>query len=324
MQEKILHKLDAAFGGATNILITSHVRPDGDAVASVLALGLSLRAEGKDVVMALQDGVPTHFEFLEGWDEIVTRHGGGFDLVVTLDSGDRDRVGQVLNGLEVDVNIDHHPTNPGYGDINVIDEFSVATCEMLANLLPALNLPMPPAVVNALLTGILTDSQGFSTLNTTAGVLRCAADLVERGADLPQLYFKALSRNSFHALRFWGEGLTSMQRQDGVVWATLSLEGRERANYPGRDDASLVNYLATIDSADIAVVFVQQSESQFKISWRAKAGFNVAAIAQGFGGGGHIPAAGATVDGTLEEVQKRVLEATFEVVRAAREKETVN
>jgi len=321
--KKTLRELDAAFGGATNILVVSHVRPDGDAVSSLLALGLSLRAAGKTVVMALQDGVPSQFNFLTGWDEIVTRHGGGFDLVVALDSGDKDRAGVVLNGLEVDVNIDHHPTNPGYARINLVEVEAAATCEILARLLPALDLPMPQEVVDPLLTGMLTDSQGFSTLNTTAETLRCAAELVERGANMHDLYFQALSRNSYRALRYWGEGLSTMQRENGVIWATLSLESRARANYPGRDDASLVNLLMSVEGADVAIVFVQQSETQVKISWRAKEGFNVAEIAQSFGGGGHVPAAGATIDGNLDDVQQQVLAATFKAIRPVQaEKET--
>jgi phosphoesterase RecJ-like protein len=313
---KLRKELDAAFGGATRILVTAHVRPDGDAIGSVLALGLSLQAAGKEVVMALQDGVPAYFHFLEGYDQIVTHHGGGFDLVVTLDSGDRERVGLVLNGLDVDVNIDHHATNPGYGRINWIETQSVATCEMLALLLPALDLPMPQHVLAALMTGLITDSQGFRTLNTAPGSLRTAADLMERGADLPDLYYKALTRKGLDAIRYWGQGLIDLKLEDEVVWCALTLEGRKKAGYPGRDDADLVNFLARIEEAAVAVVLIEQKDKTIKISWRAKAGYNVAELAQAFGGGGHVAAAGATFQGSLTDAQKAVIEATRAMVRA--------
>jgi phosphoesterase RecJ-like protein len=321
MADLPLESARLALAGADRVLVMSHVRPDGDAIGSLLGLGLALEAAGKQVQMALADGVPAPLRFLEGYDRVVTKADKPFDLTVALDTAEQSRLGNLLpEGRGVDLNIDHHATNPGFGRINLVDGEAAATAEMLAQHLPALGLAFTPAVRAALLAGILTDTQGFRTANTRPATLRLAADLIEQGAPLATLYHHGLVKRSFEAVRLWGLGLANVQRQEGVVWATLRREDRKAANYPGRDDADLVNWLSSVEGARVAIVFIQQEEMVTKVSWRADDGVNVAAIAQQFGGGGHVPAAGAVVQGSLEEVQARVLAATqAEVARSLQE-----
>ncbi|MDH5606360.1 MAG: DHHA1 domain-containing protein, partial [Anaerolineae bacterium] len=185
-----------------------------------------------------------------------------------------------------------------------------STTEILSELIPGAGLPVTASVAEALLFGILTDSQGFMTLNTTANSLRAAAALVEQGADMNNLYYQVLAKKSYEAVKYWGAGLASLKREDGIAWTELSIEDRQQANYPGRDDANLVNLLSRIDGVGVAIVFIEQDNEKVKVSWRAKKGFNVSEVAASFGGGGHVAAAGATIEGKLEEVQERVLSAT--------------
>jgi phosphoesterase RecJ-like protein len=296
---------------ARSILIVSHVRPDGDAICSVLGLGLALQAHGKQVQMLLSDGVPRGYEHLEGIDQIHRSAKAPFDLVIAVDAASQDRTGEALREHpNVGINIDHHVTNTRFGEINLIDPASVATCAMLAELLPELGLPDTPAVVDALLTGILTDTMGLHTSNMNPKALRIAADLVEKGADLPRLYERALLRRSFASLRYWGAGLSKIQREGDLVWAALSLEDRKAAEYPGNDDAELVNNIAFVEGGKVIVLFIEQSDTQVKISWRSQGEIDVSQIAAQFGGGGHMAAAGATANGNLAEVQQRVLSAT--------------
>ncbi|MFC1996880.1 bifunctional oligoribonuclease/PAP phosphatase NrnA, partial [Chloroflexota bacterium] len=135
-------------------------------------------------------------------------------------------------------------------------------------------------------------------------------DLYETGANLPTLYTKALYTRSYWAARYWGAGLSALQLKDRILWTHLTLEDRLSANYPGRDDADLINILQTIDDADIFVIFVEQSVDHVKVSWRARPGFDVSQIALKFGGGGHKPAAGAEIQGSITEVIDKVLIAT--------------
>jgi len=296
---------------AQRILLTSHIRPDGDAVGSLLGMGLALEQAGKTVQMVLEDGVPKTFRHLAGSEQISKQAEGNFDAVIVLDCSDPDRTGEVLTAsMQPDVNIDHHITNNNFARINLVDHQAVATAEILATLLPALGLEITPAVASVLLTGLLTDTIGFRTANMRPQALRTAATLMEMGADLPMLYEKALNTRTFEAVRYWGAGLNTLQRHDRMVWATLTLQARQAFNYPGFDDADLINILTTIQDADIALTFIEQPKQRVKVSWRARPGYDVARVATQFGGGGHKPAAGATIDGELAEVQSAVLQAT--------------
>ena len=134
--------------------------------------------------------------------------------------------------------------------------------------------------------------------------------LVEKGANLHDLYLRALVRRSFDAARYWGFGLSRIQCVDRLLWTTLTVADRKEAGYPGRDDADLMAVLSAIDGADIAIIFNEQSENNIKISWRSQPGFDVSKLAVSLGGGGHPAAAGAELVGTMDEVQLKVLAAT--------------
>ena len=302
---------------AERILIISHIRPDGDAVGSLLGLGLMLEELGKEVNLVLEDGVPTVFNHLTGADKVYREAAGVYDLVIVVDSSDMERIGSVLDEHgEPDVNIDHHPTNTHFAKLNLVRENAVATVEIIYDLALALTLPINLPIAEALLTGLLTDSLGFRTSNSSARTLRIAAELMDRGANLQVLYRKAMLEKSVEAVRYWGQGLSRIQNEDRMIWTSLTLEDRKIAEYPGRDDADLVNILSRIRDMDVCVVFVEQTDGTVKVSWRAQPGFDVANIATQFGGGGHKPAAGAEIKGDLERVQEEVLEATRTILES--------
>lgn len=314
----MIQEIKARLQAANSVIVASHVRPDGDAIASVLGLGLALQAKGKQVQMVLSDGVPMGFDHLAGHEAVQRTPKAAADLVVAVDAADRERCGEALRGLtQVDINIDHHVTNTRYGAINLIDPSAVATGALLAEHLEAMGLQFSLPVVDALLTGILTDTMGFRTSNMNPKALRIAADLVEKGADLPTLYERALLRRSFAAMRYWGAGLSSLQREGNLAWAQLTLDARQAAGYPSNDDAELVNNMSMIEGIDVTVLFVEQADNQVKISWRSQGKQDVSRIATLFGGGGHEAAAGAAVLGGMAEVQAKVLAATRQALQAA-------
>lgn len=298
---------------AQHILITTHIRPDGDAVGSLLGLGLALQHAGQSVQMVLPDGMPQVFRHLPGSDQIRREVQPPFDLFIVLDTADIPRISASMNGFQVDLCIDHHVTNPGFARVNLIDPEAVATAAILAEHLPAWDLPITSDVASALLTGIITDTIGFRTSNMTPKALRLAADLMERGANLPELYKRALIHRSFEAARFWGYGLVNLKRQGRLIWTTLTQADRAAAGYQGNDDADLTDILSGIEDGDIAVLFIQHADGRIKVSWRAKPGWDVSTLAARFGGGGHPAAAGADFYGNLEEVQETVLKATQEL-----------
>jgi bifunctional oligoribonuclease and PAP phosphatase NrnA len=306
-------------GRSKKILVTSHIRPDGDAVGSLIGLGLALKNGGKIVDMVLEDPVPANFLHLSGTEMVHSQYGEGYDLVIVLDSSDLNRVGSLFTSrFQTDINIDHHITNLNFGKINFVIHNAAATSEILAELIPELGLQIDQSIANALLSGILTDTIGFRTASVSPDTLRIAADLIKFGAGISTVYYKGLSERSYDGARYWGFGLTKLSRRDGLVWTSLTLEDRRRANYKGNDDADLINVLSTIEGAKIAIIFVEQKTGHVKISWRVcgleQSDLDVSQIAKKFGGGGHKPAAGAVIEGNLIEIQKMVLEKTQSIL----------
>ncbi len=286
-------------------VLASHIRPDGDAVGSLLGLGLALEAAGKEVQMVLADGVPETFSHLEGADRVrqrPLRPAAAGATVIVLDASDLQRLGPALAGFpQPEICIDHHVTNTRFAALNLVEADQPATAAVLARYLPAWGLEITPAVAAALLTGILTDTIGFRTPSVRPDLLRLAADLMEKGADLHALYHRALVAKRLEAVRYWGPGLNRLQADGDLVWTALTLEDRRRAAYPEDDDADLVNVLSSIEGFRVAMLCVEQSGGRYKISWRtADPALNVSQVAQHFGGGGHAAAAGAERAGDLQ------------------------
>ena len=301
---------------ANRIVIASHVRPDGDAVGSLIALGLALQDAGKMVQMVLADGVPSSFKHLEGSELVVKEPSGGHDTFVTVDCADFKRVGKAFENFgQPDINIDHHITNEKFGKLNLIEGEEVATSAILTNHLPEWGYEITRPIAAALLTGIITDTLGFRTSNTTPEALRQCATLMETGVDMPDLYMRSLVRRSFPSARYWGAGLSSLESKDGIVWGTLTLADRKASGYGGNDDADLINIISAIDGNKVGMIFVEQSDNHVKISWRAlEPGVDVSPVAKYFKGGGHAAAAGADIPGTLSEIQQLVLKKTRELL----------
>jgi len=311
MSTDIHQAIRTALQDAHKVLLVSHIRPDGDAVGSLLGLGLALKSTGKEVQMVLVDGLPRSFRFLKGSELVQRRPKGEFDFSIVVDCSDLLRTGGVLGDRLPDLNIDHHVTNLDFARINLVMPEAVATSAILADYLPEWGLNFDEMIASALLTGLVSDTLGFRTSNVTSHALRLSAALMDYGAYLPELYNQALVRRSFEAALYWAQGLGRLQRQNRLIWTVLILEDRVKAGYTGNDDADLINILSTIDDTDIAVIFIEQKENRVKVSWRAQPGIDVSQVAFQFGGGGHAAASGAEISGVLDEVKSRVLQATL-------------
>ncbi|MBN1303672.1 MAG: DHH family phosphoesterase [Anaerolineales bacterium] len=318
MVSQLAASISQRLGEANKVVIASHVRPDGDAIGSLLALGQALMNAGKQVQMVLQDGVPAAFRFLENSELVQTVSDGEFDTFITLDCADFKRVGRAFEAcVRPDLNIDHHVTNQKYGKMNLIVPEAVATAAILTDYLPQWGLEITKPIASALLSGIVTDTLGFRTSNMTSEALRQAAALMDIGADLPVLYHQALVSRTYPAARYWGAGLSNLRRNDGygLVYGTLTLADREATGYQGNDDADLINIISAIEGSTVGMIFVEQADKRVKISWRAlKPGIDVSQVAKHFGGGGHQAAAGADIPGKLSEIQPLVLKTTEEML----------
>jgi phosphoesterase RecJ-like protein len=312
MSEETIAAIKERLEGARKLLITSHVRPDGDAIGSLIGLGLGLQNAGKTVQMVLVDGVPSNYRFLEGSQQVRKEPDGDFDTFVSVDCADFKRTGKPFESFgQPDINIDHHITNERFGKLNLIEGEEVATAAILTKYLPAWGYEITQPIAAALLIAIITDTLGFRTSNMTPAALRQAATLMETGVNMPDLYMRGLVRRSYEASRYWGAGLSKLETSDGIVWGTLTLEDRAASGYTGNDDADLINEISAIDGKKVGMIFVEQHDNHVKISWRAlEAGVDVSPVAKHFGGGGHAAAAGADIPGTLGEIQPVVLKTT--------------
>jgi phosphoesterase RecJ-like protein len=309
---------------ATSILIIAHTRPDGDAVGSLLALAGSLAASGKRVTPVLADGVPSRFRFLPGADTIRSDVETDVDALIAVDCSDLERLGLSPEKLprQPDLNIDHHPTNTRFAEINLVETEAAATCEMLYDLMMDFGLPIDVDVATNLLAGIVTDTIGFRTENVRPRTLQVAARLLRHDPPLATLYERTLLEHEFNAMHYWGQALTKLKRDEHLIWTTMTSEDRKRAGYTGEDDADLINLLTTVEGAWVTIIFIEQKQGKVKVSWRSRGGVDVASLATKFGGGGHRQAAGAMVEGGLSDVVDRVLKDTRRTLKSGVEQDT--
>jgi len=312
-------QISALLSQAQSVVVVSHIRPDGDAIGSLLGMGLALLRAGKKVQMVLQDGLPEKYSFLPGSQLVQRTIEASFDTLIVVDCSDLERTGVVLQGQKLpDLVIDHHKTNLAFGSLNYVEPQAVATATILAEKLPVWGLEVDKAVAECLLTGILGDTIGFRTSNMSPQALRIAADLMEKGADLPTIYQKTLLSRSIAELRYWGRGLTNIRYEDGLLWTILTLDDRIKSAYPENDDADLINLLSSAADFLVVVLFIEQADGRVKVSWRSAEGIDVSQVAFEFGGGGHAAAAGADIDGSLDKVVELVLTKTKNLLRDRR------
>jgi len=300
------------------VLVCSHVRPDGDAIGSLLAVGWALDQLGKAHTLACSHPVPSNFHFLPGWEQITqkppptcTTGAGNYELVIALDAADLnrfERLQEEIERLEVPILvIDHHTTNAHFGTVNWVEPEAAATTEMLFLLFQRMGLQLDEVVATYLLTGIVTDTQGFRTRNTSSRTMEIVGELLSAGAPLTTISDWTLNRRPLSALRLWAAVLPGVQCRDHIVWGEIPLSVRRASGYPGGDDADLVEFLVTVEETQVAAIFYELEDGRVKLSLRSRPGTDVAEVAQQLGGGGHAQAAGAIVEGPLEAARQRVL-----------------
>jgi bifunctional oligoribonuclease and PAP phosphatase NrnA len=295
-----------------------HVHPDADVLGTLLGLGLALENRGWSVVYGGPHPAPALLAFLPGIDRYRQLDGldGAFDLVVLTDCPNPQRTDGLIERArrtgKVIVNIDHHPDNRRYGDVNWIDTTAAATGEMIHELLMALGSPLTPAIATNLFTAIHTDTGSFRYSNVTPRTFAIAAALVAAGAR-PDVVSEALyEKRAPDALRWLGEALGRIEiSPDGRLgWLALPA-----GTVPERivEAEELVNYPRSVASVRVACLF-RERDGQVKVSLRGKGDVDVQRIAAQFGGGGHVNAAGCTIAGPLAEATRAVLEAARRAV----------
>ena len=302
--------------------VLGHVRPDGDALGSQLALGLSLKQLGKDVRIWNEEGMLEKYSFLPNAN-LLTKPPAepeDVDVAIALDTAIQNRLGNSLPAVrsaKVWINIDHHPSNPGYGDLVYIDPKSPATGQILFELIKSEKLPIDPAIAENLYVAISTDTGSFQYPNTTARTLEIAAELVRAGVDVgrvSQLTYENYPRRRVELLRDL-LGTMRFDANDRVASFSLSLETAKKLGVLPEDNEGLIDHLRAIRGVIVAMFFEELADGKVRVSMRSKnEKVNVCAICEKFGGGGHVLAAGARVRGSLAEVERKILEEVRDVV----------
>ena len=302
--------------------VLSHVRPDGDALGSQLALALSLQLLGKDVTVWNEDGLLEKYDFLPGGARLTQPPSApqDFDVAIALDTATQNRLGtagESVRHAKTWINIDHHPSNPGYGDLVHIDPTSPATGQILFELIQDQQLPMDPAIAENLFVAISTDTGSFQYPNTTARTFEIGAELVRGGVNvgrISQLLYENYPRRRAELLREL-LGTMRFEANGRIASFSLSLKVAAALGVRPEDNEGLIDHLRAIRGVIVAVFFEELAEGKVRVSMRSKnEEIDVSAICQKFDGGGHKLAAGARVRGTLVEVEQKILEAICNVI----------
>lgn len=290
---------------ASRILLLAHEKPDPDALGSALGLAHALAPLGKRCVVACADRIPANYTFLPGREMIVTELADeDFDLVIALDAGDLSRYGalysrhQAFFDRATILNLDHHISSPGIGAYAIIDVPSAATAELLTILLLNRGVAIGREAAVCLLAGVITDTRSFEFDATTDRTLMAGAYLVAQGA-VPQDIIKPMYRmKPLAKARLWGRALRSLDSvADGrIVWAVISREDFAAAAATADMDDGLPSYLVDIEGVALAALFREQPDGRTRVSVRSVAPYDAAALCGRFGGGGHVRAAGCSLE----------------------------
>jgi phosphoesterase RecJ-like protein len=307
-------------------VVLSHVRPDGDALGSQLALGLSLQKLGKNVRIWNEEGMLEKYSFLPRAELLMKPPATlvHVDVAIALDTAIQNRLGTTLASIgsaKIWINIDHHLTNPGYGDLVIIDPNAPATGEIIFRLIKSQGLPFDHDIAENLFAAISTDTGSFQYPKTGADTFEIAAELVRNGklnvGKISQQLYENYPRRRLELLR---ELLRTMRFSDcgRIAMFGLCLKTAAELGVIPEDNEGLIDHLRAVHGVIIAMFFEELSDGKVRVSMRSKdERVDVCAICQKFGGGGHTLAAGARVRGTLAEVEERVLEETREAIKRA-------
>ncbi len=305
--------------------IVGHMRPDGDCIGSQLGLALALRNEGKRVTVWNQDAIPLKYKFLVG-DGLIEKPKAGqkFDCVIATDCASYERLGKVgefVKERKVLINIDHHATNPRYGDVNWVSPREPSTGELIYRLMKVARWPITKPIADLLFTAISTDTGSFQYPNTRPGTFHAGAELVTRGANLAKICDEVYQSYPLSRAKLLQHVYSKFRMTDDnrVVWLWLKKKDFTRTGAESDDTEGLIDHLRAIEPVVVACVFEEVEPELTRISLRSKnPQVNVSEICGLFGGGGHPAAAGARIPGKPLSVQRKVIAAVKRALKAAK------
>ena len=292
-----------------SFVVTSHARPDGDAIGSALGMMHLLEALGKHVDVCFSDPVPVVFQHLPGADRILhTIPSIPADIAIILECDSISRTGFDRIDAHFVLNIDHHLSGKNFADYNWINPHACAVGAMVYEIAVASGVIITPAMATCLYAALITDTGGFTYASTKASTFAFAEHLLRSGADAAGVSEAVYFSNSPGKMRLLGLALNRMQIAGHIAWSFVSLADMEAAGADVEDCEGVANYLVAMSGIQ-ASCFLRElpGGEQFRLSLRSKGRVDVAAVATTFSGGGHRNASGGTIDGPLESAKNRLL-----------------
>lgn len=301
---------------AKTVLIATHENPDGDGIGSIIALGEGLKQLGKKVFLYIKDPVPKMYQYLPGHKNIKTALPAKtkFDLSFLVDLGELERVGQdFINhpGRAETISLDHHAQGAHNADFNFCLPKEASSGEVIYKILKALKVKFNKIIATGIYTAMVTDTGSFKYSNTNAHTFAVAADLMQYKIDVWQVAFNCFESSSRERMEYLKRALASLAVHPSGKIAHIALSQADLAATGAKSDEAegFINYPRSIEGVEVALSFKEVGENSYKISFRSKDYVDVGAIANSFGGGGHIRASGCKAKGTLAEVQAKIIGA---------------
>jgi bifunctional oligoribonuclease and PAP phosphatase NrnA len=305
----------AALKECKSAVIMAHVSPDGDSIGSMLALYNVLKRIGKDVGICSSDNIPSVFSFLPGYNSIskysiLERQ--SYDAAIVLDCGSGDRTGEcsrLIDNADISINIDHHVTNSMFASFNLVDTNASATGELIFQLIKQMGLEIMKEEAVCLYTAILTDTGCFKYKNTTPLTHKIVGELISTGIEFGDIHDHVYRNLDFDTVKTMGKALCSVELYDNGQIALMKLlsEDLDGMSLQDIDTTDFINFARDIRTVEAAAFVKQVSSDEYKVSMRSKNKVDVRAVCEKYGGGGHVRAAGCTMNGTLESVKDTVL-----------------
>ena len=312
--EVIRHIIDEA----QTIAISGHCNPDGDSMGALLSLGLGLESLGKQVYMVCSDNVPRNYRSLPGVSRLLKTIHRNVDVAIAVDCGSKEMIGpnyEIFERAGAIIEIDHHRSRTPFGDISLVDPEATSAGELVYELLTELDITITKDIAQNILTSIIVETNSFRLPGVRSETFEQCADLVGTGVDFTKLAETVYWVTSKETALLSG---TCMSRckfsEDGeIAWATLTRKDFEKIGATDADADPVTETIRSIQGVKIAILFREKNRREWRVSLRSKEGIDISLLAEQFGGGGHISAAGCTVP-KRHSIMKKIIASAAQLL----------
>lgn len=285
---------------ADTIAICGHINPDGDSIGSLLSLGLGLKCLGKQVFMLCNDELPPNYRSLPGVSQIIKSLHRRVDLAISVDCGSKEMIGnniEVFEKANSIIEIDHHYSRIPFGDVLIVDPEAASAGELVYELLLDLDIPINCDIAHNILTSVLVETNSFRLPGIRSRTFELCSELLKSGVDFYKLSETIYWITSRAVALLTGISLSGCKFSSSgeLAWSVLTLADFKKAGAIDSDADAISEKIRSIQGVKIAILFREKANRKWRVSLRSKDGINLTSLAEQFGGGGHLSAAGCTI-----------------------------